>query len=219
MLELNSVLFDLDGTLVDPREALKMNWNISLKKMKLPLLDDEIIEQSVGEIIQTTFQNHFPQYKNRLEEFVENFRETYKSIPSEYFILIDGVVDTLYRLKENGFALGIVANKEGTVINYVLESIGLSKFFPKEVITSMDDGCKPKPSSELVENAIKRMKIEKNYTAMVGDHVYDVIAGNDAGVKTIAVLSGTSKLEDFEKYNPTLIIPSVKDIPMYIKKI
>jgi phosphoglycolate phosphatase-like HAD superfamily hydrolase len=98
-----------------------------------------------------------------------------------------------------------------------LEKHGLAKYF-QHIITALDTN-NPKPAPEALIKCAQQMAIPASDCIVVGDSVADIRAGKNAGIKTVAVLSGLFSREELEKEKPYLILKNVTELPSFLEKI
>ncbi len=90
----------------------------------------------------------------------------------------------LASLRKAGKKLGILTRNGREIAHATLAEAGLSSFFEKDSVISRDD-CAPKPNPDGVHLLLKRWNAPKEETVIVGDFLYDIQAGFDAGIQTV----------------------------------
>ncbi len=95
-----------------------------------------------------------------------------------------GVKGVLTRLRHAGKKLGILTRNGREIAHATLAEAGLSSFFEKDSVISRDD-CAPKPSPDGVYLLLNHWNARRAETVIVGDFLYDIQAGFDAGIQTI----------------------------------
>ena len=95
-----------------------------------------------------------------------------------------GVKDILTRLTEVGKRLGILTRNGREIAHTTLAEAGLSSFFEKDNVISRDD-CAPKPNPDGVHLLLDHWNAPREETVIVGDFLYDIQAGFDAGIQTV----------------------------------
>jgi len=132
-------------------------------------------------------------------------------------IPLEGAVETLDSLKKMGFKLALVTSASKFTIKK------LEKEYPAiynkfDTIVTRSDVKFTKPSPDQLNAALMNLRVEKQYAVMVGDFVSDILAGKNAGIKTVAVLGEFAELSRpiLESANPDLIIINVTELPKYL---
>ena len=123
----------------------------------------------------------------------------------------DLVVETVDQLRAAGHPLGIVTSKTGWLAQRGLDNVGLGSHF--DVIVGCDSCAKHKPDPGPVLFALDKLDYAPSGAVFVGDSIYDVEAGNAAGVTTIAALWGPFSRSDLAASNPTYYLERISDLP------
>jgi HAD superfamily hydrolase (TIGR01509 family) len=214
-LKVKAILFDLDGTIVDSREAyweaLKKAFAVFGQKcfsrnmmMEIPRRLEQ--NMSLNDILQGV----------DVQEFLEVYLKAYYEATMEKTKPLPGILDTLEKLSKKA-KLSVITMRyvpKEKVIQE-LERFGLVKYF-HEVMTALNTN-EPKPSPEALVKCSNRMGIPTCRCAFVGDSVTDVRAGKAAGTRTVAVLSGIFSLEELKRENPDLILENVNRLPDFVE--
>lgn len=214
-LKVKGILFDLDGTIVDSREAyweaLKKAFAVFGQKcfsrnmmMEIPRRLEQ--NMSLNDILQEV----------DVQQFLEVYLKAYYEATMEKTKPLPGILDTLEKLSKKA-KLSVITMRyvpKEKVIQE-LERFGLVKYF-HEVMTALNTN-EPKPSPEALVKCSNRMGILTCRCAFVGDSVTDVRAGKAAGTRTVAVLSGIFSLEELKRENPDLILENVNRLPDFVE--
>ncbi len=133
---------------------------------------------------------------------------------------LDGVEETLLLLKKMGLRLALVT----TASNYTTKR--LKRKYPEiynqfEYVLSRNDVQFTKPFPDQLVSAMKKLRVNAENTVMVGDLITDIVAGKNAGVKTVAVLSEFPDITKLllESVEPDFFIDSFSELPDYLKLI
>ena len=213
------IIFDLDGTLVDGRKAIRENFQLALKKFSLPHLQDEAIDAMIGVPLVEMFEKTLPSSNRHLApKLTEVYAERYKHTGHIGTTILSNVIPTLQKLKKDGFKLAVATSKMNKPVRPLLEKIGLYEYF--DVVTGLREGMKNKPHPDMIEYVMRELDVDPQKTVMVGDTPLDVITARNAGIHAIAVTSsvvlGMTTMEKIRKANPDAIIPSLLDLPNHL---
>jgi len=173
--DLTTVLFDLDGTLLDSREMLVNTAYRTAKEFDL----DSLTLKEISEHFGMGFSNYLSDFgsdKKKIDAFFTNE----KAASYHLNLFFPKVKAGLHRLVEQGVLLGIVTNQQSNLVMEVLEKHKLEKFF--DVIITKDDVVKQKPSAEPILLAMKQLDVNQKQVLMVGDTSYDRLSAKRAGV-------------------------------------
>jgi HAD superfamily hydrolase (TIGR01509 family) len=213
-LKVKCVFLDLDGTLVDSKEAYKEAARITFEACgQKPPEDKNAFE------IPRRLEQGLPIsdiVKCDSKKFLSIYFKTYYSVTREKTRLIPNVSATLEALSaKTKLALITMRYAPKQAIIKELEYFGISKYFT-HVVTALDT-CKPKPSPEALLSCVQALNVEVCDCIIAGDSVNDVRAGKAAGTRTAAVLSGLFHCEELVKEDPDLILNDVNALPKFIK--
>ncbi len=187
------LLFDLDGTLCDTDEMLIQSF-FALYKTYRPAkirTREELIYFS-GPPIKKTLVDEFPDYS--FEEIYKAFQETSRELYLPYVKAFDNEIETLKKLKEAGYLLGVVTNKGAPLTKYSLEVAHIDGLF--DVVISADDVNAPKPSPAGINKALERLGIEdKGKVLYIGDNDIDYETAVNAGTDAMLVTWGPREIK------------------------
>ena len=183
-----AVLFDLDGTLVDTAPDFVRVLNDLRLKYGRPALAYDAIRVAVSAGARAMIQVGFPEYHLESAEFAalrQEFLDNYSLGLAQESRLFSGMEDLLTALESRNIPWGIVTNKPRIYSVPLLAGLALNERC--QVLVCPDDVSQTKPHPEPMYLACKTLSILPDQTVYVGDHIRDIQAGNNAGMKTIAV--------------------------------
>ncbi|GAA4720160.1 HAD family hydrolase [Brevibacillus fulvus] len=179
------LLFDLDGTLLDNREAIVEAVMYAACKYAPGCYLEEELRGRFGE----TFDDFLNDLEQRAAAPVDRVRvyEDYVQFLREHHDqqvkLFPYVEEGLYSLKSQGFRMAVVTNKQREFALKGLELAGLLHLF--EAVVTLDDVAEGKPSPEPLRKALYLLQAEPQASLMVGDSIYDWQAAKAAGVESV----------------------------------
>jgi len=186
-----TILFDLDGTLIDSTEAILESFHNSFDLHQHPHPSDEAIKALIGHPLDVMYAE-LGVKENLVWDFVDTYKEHYRKIAKQKTVLLDYAVEAI-REAQKVARLGIVTTKTGKYSREILEHLGLMDAF--EVLIGREDVQHPKPHAEPILKAITIMNCNKDQCWMIGDTRLDIASADNAGIKSVAVLSGYDKRE------------------------
>ena len=205
-MNIKTVLFDLDGTLIDTNELINESFKHTFLKYGYSFTDEEI-----GDFNGPPLRETFNKLNSDLaEEMIKTYRQHNFANHEAYIKVFPNVERTIQVLLENNIKIGIVSAKMRPGVNLGLEVTGLSKYF--DTIISIDDVRHPKPHPESVFKAMKKLDAKPAATIMVGDNYHDILAGQDAGAQTAAVAWSAKGKGYLQQYNPTYMLEDMSDL-------
>lgn len=190
------LLFDLDGTLCDTDEMLIQSFFALYKKYRPAKIRtrEELIYFS-GPPIKKTLVDEFPDYP--FEEIYKAFQETSRELYLPYVKAFDDEIETLKKLKEAGYLLGVVTNKGAPLTKYSLEVAHIDGLF--DVVISADDVNAPKPSPLGINKALERLAIaDKGKVLYIGDNDIDYETACNAGTDAMLVTWGPREIKSIK---------------------
>lgn len=205
--KIRTVLFDLDGTLVDTNELIIQSFLHTLEKYFPGRYRREDTLPFIGPPLIDTFMAID---KNRAEEMVRVYREFNNAQHDIYVKEFEGVYDTVKTLHQEGYKLAVVTTK---VLHTVKKGLSLSRLEPFfDVVVTLDDVKNAKPDPEPIYKALNQLNSSPEESIMVGDNYHDILAGRNAGTKTAGVawsLKGENYLRQFQ---PDYILKKMPDL-------
>ncbi len=190
------LLFDLDGTLCDTDEMLIQSFFALYKKYRPAKIRtrEELIYFS-GPPIKKTLVDEFPDYS--FEEIYKAFQETSRELYLPYVKAFENEIETLKKLKEAGYLLGVVTNKGAPLTKYSLEVAHIDGLF--DVVISADDVNAPKPSPLGINKALERLAIaDKDKVLYIGDNDIDYETACNAGTDAMLVTWGPREIKSIK---------------------
>ena len=209
-----TILFDLDGTLIDSIELILSSMRYAFAKLGREAPSDEEWSAGIGIPLFTMFARYARDDADRLE-LIAAYREHQFAHHDRLVRCYDDVVDTVRTLRERGHPMGIVTSKSEYLAMRGLVHVGLAKYM--DTIVGCDGSARHKPDPEPVRIALHRLDCPPERALFVGDSVHDVIAGNAAGVTTVAALWGAFKREDMEPGQPNHWLTSISELPPIVQ--
>ena len=179
MLEFDTLLFDLDGTLVDSTEDLATSINLLRQELGLVPLETSTVASYIGDGTALLVRRSLPPGKYD-EQFLRRFLEIYNNHLTETTVPFPGIVSLLEACRDR--ALAVVTNKPLQPTLALLDQLELRRFFP--VIIGGDSTPRKKPDPEPVVAALAQLGRKARYAIMIGDHANDLLAGRSAGTST-----------------------------------
>lgn len=207
------ICFDMDNTLIDADKLHVLAFNLAFKKCDLHSVKASRLKMLFGRLGVLIVKDLFPNLDDKTIKKVLAYHDYYVYTDTKRFAKpFRGVVQTLKVLKKD-YKLGVISNCKHKEIIQILTAAKIDrKLF--DVIIGNDDVKHGKPWPDEI---LKAEKLSHSKAAfMVGDTIYDVLAGKKAGVKTVAVLTGNHTRNMLKKYKPNLIINKLVELPKVI---
>ncbi|MFC0211876.1 pyrophosphatase PpaX [Paenibacillus chartarius] len=206
---ITTVLFDLDGTIVDTNELIIQSFLHALEGITPEPLTREHIIPNMGRPL--TEQMVMFSGREDVEDIVKKYRSFNVSKHDELVREFPHVREVMAELRSRGLRMGIVTSKIRMTTEMGLKLCGLWDLV--ETVVTVDDVTKPKPDPEGIHKALAALGGAKPETAlMVGDSHYDIEAAQRAGVGAVGVkwsLKGEAYLRQFK---PDYLIDDMRQL-------
>jgi pyrophosphatase PpaX len=187
MPPIRTVLFDLDGTLIDSVRLILDSYHHALQTHGLPPRSDEEWLAGVGTPLNAQFAT-WQDTAGMLDALIATYREYNLKHHDRMVSVYPGVVDVVKALKADGVTTGLVTSKNRSGALRGLTLARLESLM--DVLVCADEVENPKPHPEPVEKAMRLLGADPATTVYVGDSIHDMRSGRAAGVRTVAVLWG-----------------------------
>jgi len=214
-LKVKGILLDLDGTLVDSKEAY-----LEAVKMAFAAMGQKTFNAKTATEIPRRLEQNLPindiMKGIDAQKFLETYLKAYYQATATKTKPIPNILDTVKKLsKKAKLALITMRYVPKNEIMKELNKFGLAEYFTY-IITALDTR-NPKPSPEALIKCARQLGVQTCECVVVGDSVADIKAGKNAGVKTVAVLSGIFSHEELAREKPDLILKNVNQLPDFIE--
>lgn len=206
IMNIKTVLFDLDGTLIDSNALITASFKHALAQYELEFTDEEILQFN-GPPLQQTFHKINPGLE---DEMVEVYREYNFKKHEAYIKLFPHVIETIEQLLASDINIGIVTSKLRDAVKLGMGLTGIDRYF--ETIVTSSDVENTKPHPEPVLKAMHALGGELDSTIIVGDNYHDIVSGQRAGIKTAGVAWSQKGAAYLAGYQPTYMLDDMKDL-------
>lgn len=188
-------LFDLDGTLTDPKEGIINSVLYALEKMGIEEGNISELDAFIGPPIQQSFANRYNMSEIEVEKAVYYFREYLKQSGLLENKVYDGITNLLQELKDGGNHLFVATSKPTIFAKQVLDHFQLTGYF-EDIVGSNLDGT----------------RIKKEEMVMIGDRKHDIIGANHNGIASIGVLYGYGSETELTEVKATHIVKDIEEL-------
>ncbi len=190
MIRFRTVLFDLDGTLLDHFGAIHASHAYTLKQLGLPAPTMTQVHRAVGGGFEVAVKRMLgPENQHLLPRAIEIYREAWAKNMFNNVTLLPGARHLLQALKADGVRCGVFTNKHGPSARSVCEHLGVTALL--DGIFGAFDTPWLKPDPEFARHALETLQAEPSTTCLIGDSPYDVEAARNGGFACYCVTTGT----------------------------
>ncbi|MCD7928839.1 MAG: HAD family hydrolase [Clostridiales bacterium] len=185
----NTVIFDLDGTLLDTLDDLTDSLSHTLTEVGAPILPKKLVRRYVGNGMAQLIHLALPGGRDdpRYDRTLETMQAYYKAHNQIKTAPYPGVLELLDELRRRGYALAVVSNKPDTSVKPLVKS-----YFGDRIPVAI--GQRPdvrrKPAPDAVEEALRQLGRDRSTAVYVGDSEVDLYTARNAGMDCISVTWG-----------------------------
>lgn len=187
--KLNTVFFDLDGTLIDNFSAIYKCYADVAIQMGLEPKSYALLRATVGGSIVMTLSRLIGE--DLAEEGVRRFREHFPEVMFEDVFALDGAEWILRSLRERGIKTAVFTNKDYSASVALLDFLKLSPLIDVVFGTNMPDMPWRKPQKEYSEYVLKKLELAPENAMLIGDSPFDISAARAVGMPVACVATGT----------------------------
>lgn len=206
---LDTLIFDLDGTLLDSEFCSVLATQEAFKEFGISIPSLEVIRSYMGIPVESSFMKMGKGALNKenIDEIIKVFRYKYAILSNNSVKTFEGAVKTLAELRAYIPKMAIVTSKRREVAERELKSVGILELF--DVIVGSDDVDNYKPNPQAALKAFSKLNCDnKDHVLVIGDAITDIQMGKAAGMKTCAVTWGAHSAAQLLKEEPDIIISS-----------
>lgn len=212
MKDYSFYLFDADGTLLDTAELIYQCFVYSCAKFGPRKITREEVFSQIGLTLRNQFETYLgPMSPDRYDEIQRTHMDYQLSIYKKYLKAFPGVAASLKTLKSKGKKPAIVTSRKTRTLTLYLKETGIYDYF--DVLVTPTDTDRHKPSPEPALKAMSLLGADKNKTLFIGDSVFDIECGRDAGIDTAFVNWSRNSVDSFS-VKPTFCIDHMQELCM-----
>lgn len=195
---MKTILFDLDGTLLDTLQDLADSVRYTFRTLGFCEPENKDVRRALGNGARNLIESLLPkENKGQIEEALAVFREYYQIHSDIKTCPYPGIPELLSKLQSEGYQIAVVSNKPDSAVRVLGE-----KHFPTLPLWLGErEGIKRKPDPAPIEFALKELSGTKDQCLYVGDSEVDVKTGENAGIPCIAVTWGFRDRDVLEAAN------------------
>lgn len=211
MKNYQAILFDLDGTLTEPKIGITKSVQYALAKFGIVENDLDKLVPFIGPPLLESFQEFYGLTVEQARSAITYYREYFSTKGMYENGVYAGIPQLLSQLQAQGKKLVVATSKPTIFSEQILKHFNLAQFFSAIVGSNLDGSRIEK--TEVIEAAIAHLgDISKEEILMVGDRKHDLIGARNNGIDCAAVTYGYGSLEELKSYSPNYLVHSVKEL-------
>ena len=205
------LLFDLDGTITDPKVGITTCVQYALEHFGIHEPDNDKLEPFIGPPLQDSFEQF---YHMDAETAVAKYRERFQTVGLYENEIYDGMADLLKTLKEGGCRLAVASSKPTVFVKKILEHFDVVQYFDV-VVGSELDGSRAK-KEEVVQEALRQLdpkgQVSSGQMVMIGDRYFDVQGAKAHHLDSIGVAYGYAAEGELQQAGATFVVDTVQQL-------
>jgi len=202
----NTVMFDLDGTIIDSAEGIMNSFAYTFKRLGLPAVPRGEMGVFIGPPLEYSFETICGLGCEGAERAVKIYREYYREKGMYEIKVYEGAEDMLRGLKARGKRIVLATSKYEPYALRIIENIGFAGYFDFAA-GSLERGERG-TKADVIEYALERTGTEKESALMVGDRIHDIAGAREAGIDSVGALWGYGSREELSGATYTAYVPA-----------
>lgn len=211
----NTVIFDLDGTLLDTLDDLMNSCNYSLAQVGAPVLTKDQVRRFVGNGLARLIELALPGGREdpRFDRTLAIMQEYYKAHNQIKTAPYAGIPELIEKLREMGVAMAVVSNKPDTSVKPLTKEYFGEAF---SVAIGERPGVRRKPAPDTVDEALRELGRDKSTAVYVGDSEVDLATARNAGMDCISVTWGFRDRETLDAAGGTMYANTPEEVVKWL---
>lgn len=207
-----TALFDLDGTLTDPKPGITRCIQHALAALGCEVPREEELLWCIGPPLQESFPRLLgTAEKACVDRAISHYRERFSTVGLFENELYPGVIEALQELRRAGLRTFVATSKPRVFALRIVEHFGLLPHFDG-VYGSELDGTRT-DKGELILHALASESLEPARTIMVGDREHDMVGGTKNGLRCVGVTYGYGSAEELRRHGAARLAAKPGELP------
>lgn len=206
------ILFDLDGTLTDPKEGITKCVAHGLKYFGIEVEDLDTLTKFIGPPLIDSFMEYYNFTREQATEAIVKYRERYGEVGWAENFPYPGIHELCAKLKAAGKKLLVATSKpEGPAVR-IMEHFDLARYFDLIGGAPLDNSERGRKAA-VMEDTLKRASItDLSRCVMVGDRLHDIHGAHEVGMPVIGVLYGYGDRAEHEEHGADYIVEDLAEL-------
>ncbi len=219
--DIENLLFDLDGTLVDSNGTISASLNYALDKLGVGLTADYSVETFIGMPLLDIFRNEFELSTEQADTAIAHYRVHYDELGRIYRVHYDelgrtgsriysNIEEVLSELRHAGYRLFVATVKPTAIAKKVLLDWKLIPFF--DGVAGASVGHQRRDKSSIIAHVLDEFQLDPSRSMMIGDRAQDIAGARENGLSALAVAYGFGSREELHAAGPDYIVEHAAEI-------
>ena len=209
------ILFDLDGTITEPKEGITKSVQYALKKYGIEVENLDDLCPFIGPPLYQSFEEFYGFSHEQAMEATDEYRVYYRKQGIFECTLYDGIAQLLKELHEQGKKVILATSKPENFAIQLLEHFNIIQYF--DVIAGSTLSGSRVEKADVIRHAMSQIKdFDVNEAVMVGDRKFDYIGATECGIPCILIGYGYGEMDELEACNPFAIKETVEELKDFL---
>ncbi|MBQ9885791.1 MAG: HAD hydrolase-like protein [Lachnospiraceae bacterium] len=206
------ILFDLDGTLTDPKTGITTCVQYALNAIGIDEPDNDKLAPFIGPPLKEMFMSYCNVDSDMGDFLVEKYRERFSTIGKFENEVYDGIPQLLDKLKRNNKTIALATSKPQIFSEQILEHFHIKQYF--DILVGSELNGERVHKIDIINEVISRAggRFDSAKTAMVGDRKYDIEGAKSCGICSVGVLYGYGGYEELSAAGADYIVENVRSL-------
>lgn len=213
-MPINSLIFDLDGTLIDSSDGVVEAVNFAFRQMGLPECPPEIIKPYIGYPLMEMFADLTDAPADQL---YHHFQARAITSVLDSARMLDNVAPTLHEIRKRGYKMAIATTKIRVHVDAIVEKFGWQDIFDASVAGNEVSQVKPHPEAILL--AISRLGATAADSLVIGDTENDILAAQGVPTRVVAVNSPYGGHEKVIALKPDFVVTKLAELIQILERV
>lgn len=211
----NYLLFDLDGTLTNPKEGITKCVQYALQALGIQEPDLDKLTPFIGPPLRQAFQQFYQLEEQQARYAVEKYRERFSTVGLFENYPYPGIAAMLQQLQAQGKILAVASSKPTVFVEQILQKFALDQYF-QVILGSNLDGSRAE-KQQVIAQALRQLHHPPAHQLlMIGDRKYDVCGAKAMGFPCVGVAFGFAAAGELEESGAIYIAQTVADLQQYL---
>ncbi|HTK12152.1 MAG TPA: HAD family hydrolase [Ktedonobacteraceae bacterium] len=211
MLTYQTILFDLDGTLTDPKPGITKSIQYALAHLHIPIHDLETLTPFIGPPLSESFQRYYDLSPEQTQEAIRYYREYFADTGLYENAVYPEIPALLSALQRAGKRLAVATSKPTIFAERILAHFQLNQYF--DIVAGSEFDGTNSEKADVIATVLRKLPgSTAQTTVMIGDRKHDIVGAQKNDLHSIAVAYGYGTLEELQLAAPTYFAATVSEL-------
>ena len=209
-----NIIFDLDGTLSDPKEGIYNGIRFALNQLNQQIPPESDFASFVGPPLRVVFAKLItPNSDDHIEKAVSLYRQNYGQSGLKQHILYEGVPEMLQNLENAGYNLFVATSKPIPFAGPILDQLGIKSYF--KGIYGSDLNGKNDNKADLIADLLNNENLRPEHSIMIGDREHDIIGAKKNDMTALGVTYGYGSESELVEAGADMVLNRPKEVALH----